>query len=55
MFVPNVINNETKVLTRHEIIDLIAEQILLVTALVCKESMSSSELMTVKCLIYLFI
>ena len=55
MFVPKVINNEAKVLTRHEIIDRIAEQILLVTTLVCKELMSSSELTAVKCLIYLFI
>ena len=55
MFVPKVINNERKILTCHEIIDRIAEQIALVITRVCKESMSSSELTVVKCLIYLFI
>ena len=55
MFVLKVINNERKILTRNEIIDRIAEQIVLVITRVCKESMSSSELAAVKCLIYLFI
>ena len=50
-----VINNERKILTRHEIIDRIAEQIVLVITRVCKESMNSSEITAVKCLIYLFI
>ena len=55
MFVLKVINNERKILTRHEIIDSIAEQIVLEITRVCKESMSSSELTVVKCLIYLLI
>ena len=55
MFLPKVINNERKILTRNEIIDRIVEQIVLVITRVCKESMSSSELTMVKCLIYLFI
>ena len=55
MFVLKVINNERKILTRHEIIDRIAEQIVLVITRVCKESMNSSEITAVKCLIYLFI
>ena len=55
MFVLKVINNERKILTRHEIIDGIAGQIVLVITRLCKESMSSSELTAVKCLIYLFI
>ena len=44
-----------KILARHEIIDRIAEQIVLVITRVCKESMNSSEITAVKCLIYLFI
>ena len=40
MFVLKVINNERKVLTRHEIINCIAEQIVLVINRVCKESMN---------------
>ena len=44
-----------KILARHEIIDRIAEQIVLVITRVCKESMCSFELTTVKFLIYLFI
>ena len=55
MFIIKVINNERKILTRHEIIDRIAEHIVLVITRVCKESVHSSELMAVKCLIYLFI
>ena len=56
MFVLKVINNEKrKILTRHEIIDRNAEQIVLVITRVCKEAKSLSELTTVKCLIYLFI
>ena len=55
MFILKVINNERKILTHNEIIDRIAEQIVLVITRVCKESMSSSELTAVKCLIYLFI
>ena len=55
MFVLKIINNERKLLPRHEIIDRIAEQIVLVITRVCKESMSSSKIMVVKCLIYLFI
>ena len=55
MFIIKVINNERKILTRHEIIDRIAEHIVLVITRVCKESMHSSELMAVKRLIYLFI
>ena len=35
--------------------DHIAEQILLVITRVCKESMNSSQITAVKCLIYLFI
>ena len=54
MFVLKVINNERKILTRHEIADCIAEQIELVITRVCKESMSSSKPTTVKCPIYLF-
>ena len=38
MFVLKVINNERKILTRHEITDCIAEQIELVITRVCKES-----------------
>ena len=55
MFALKVINIERNILTRHEIIDRIGEQILFAITRVCKESMSSSELTTVKCLIYLFI
>ena len=55
MFVLKVINNERKILTRHEIIDRIAEQIVLVITRVCKESVNSSELTAVTYLIYLFI
>ena len=55
MFVLKIINNERKILPRHLIIDRIAEQIVLVITRVCKESMSSSEITVVKCLIYLFI
>ena len=55
MFVLKIINNERKILPGHEIIDRIAEQIVLVITQVCKESMSSSEITVVKCLIYLFI
>ena len=55
MFVPKIINNERKILTRHEIIDRIAEQIVLVITRVCKESVNSSELTAVTYLIYLFI
>ena len=55
MFVLKIINNARKILPRHEIIDRIAEQIVLVITCVCKESMSSSEITVVKCLIYLFI
>ena len=55
MFVLKVINNERNILTRHEIIDRIAEQIVSVVTWVCKESMSSSKLTAVKCIIYLFI
>ena len=55
MFVLKIINNERKILPRHEIIDRIAEQIVLVITRVCKESMSSSEITVVKYLIYLFI
>ena len=55
MFVLKIINNERKILPRHEIIDRIAEQIVLVITRVCKESLSSSEITVVKCLIYLFI
>ena len=52
MFVLKVINNERKISSCHEIIDCIAEQIVLVITRVCKESMSSSELTAVQCLIY---
>ena len=55
MFLLKVINNEMKILTRHKIIDCIVEQVVLVIIPVCKESVSSSELTVVKCLIYLFI
>ena len=55
MFVLKVINNQKKILTCHDIIDRISEKIVLVITRVRKESMSSSELTTVKCLIYLFI
>ena len=55
MFVLKVINNEIKILTRHKIIDRIAEKIVLVITRVCRESVSSSELTAAKCLIYLFI
>ena len=55
MFVLKVINDERKILIRHEMIDRIAEQIVLVITRVCKESMNSSEITAVKCLIYLFI
>ena len=37
-FVLKVTNNGRKILTYHEIIDLIAEQIVSVTTQVCKES-----------------
>ena len=52
MFVLKIINNERKILPRHEIIDRIAEQIVLVITRVCKESMSSSEITAVNSLIY---
>ena len=55
MFVLKITNNERKILTRHKIIDRIAEQNVLVITRVCKKSMSSSRLTAVKCLIYLFI
>ena len=55
LFALKVINNERKILTRHEIIDRIAEQIVLVITRVCKESVNSSELTAVTYLIYLFI
>ena len=55
MFFLKVIKNERKILTRHEIIDRIAEQIVLVITWVRKESLSSSKLTAVKCLIYLFV
>ena len=55
MFVLKIANNERKILTRHKIIDRIAEQIVLVITRVFKKSMSSSRLTAVKCLIYLFI
>ena len=54
MFVLKVINNEVKNLTPHEIIDRIAEQIVLVITGGFEESMSLSEFTAVKCLIYLF-
>ena len=44
MFVLKVINNEKNILTPHEIIDRIAEQIAVVITRVCNESMGSSEL-----------
>ena len=53
LFALKVINNERKILNRHEIIDRIAEQIVLVIIRVCKESVNSSELTAY--LIYLFI
>ena len=40
MFVLKVINIERNILTRHEIIDRIGEQILFAITRVCKESMS---------------
>ena len=40
MLVLKVINNERKILTHHEIIDRIVEQIVLLITRVCKESMS---------------
>ena len=40
IFVLKVKNNERKILTRHEIIDHIAEQIVLVITRVYKESIS---------------
>ena len=55
MFFPKLINHERKILTRHQIIDRIVEQIVLVITRVCKESMSSSEITVVKRFIYLFI
>ena len=55
MFLLKVINNEMKILTRHKIINRIVEQVVLVITPMCKESVSSSELTAVKCLIYLFI
>ena len=54
LFALKVINNERKILTRHEIIDRIAEQIVLVITRVCKESVNSSELTAATCFIYLF-
>ena len=54
MFVLKVINNEKNILTPHEIIDRIAEQIAVVITRVCNESMGSSELTAVKCIGYLF-
>ena len=38
IFVLKLINNERKILTHHEIIDRIAEQIVLVITQLCKES-----------------
>ena len=38
ILVLTLINNERRILTHHEIIDRIAEQIVLVTIQVCKES-----------------
>ena len=55
MFVLKVINNESKTLTHHEIIDRIAEQTVLMITQVCTESISSLEFTVVKCLIYLSI
>ena len=56
---PNICSKSNKqpkkILTCHDIIDRISEKIVLVITRVRKESMSSSELTTVKCLIYLFI
>ena len=53
-FVLKVINNESKILTSHEIIDRIAEQIESVITQVCK-IVDSSELKAAKVLICLFI
>ena len=53
-FVLKVINNERKILTSHEIIDRIAEQIESVITQVCK-IVDSSELNAAKVLICLFI
>ena len=53
MFVLKVVNNEKK--TRHEMVDRIVEQIVVMITRVCKESVSSSELTAVNCLICLFI
>ena len=50
MFVLKIINNEKKFNPSRNY--RIAEQIVLVITRVCKESMSSSELTAVKCLIY---
>ena len=53
-FVLKVINNERKILTSHEIIDRIAEQIESVITQVCN-IVDSSELKAAKVLICLFI
>ena len=53
MFVIKVINNERKILTSHEIIDRIAEHIVLVITRVCKESINSSKRLSVS-FTYLF-
>ena len=53
MFVLKIINNEKKFNPSRNY--RIAEQIVLVITRVCKESMNSSEITAVKCLIYLFI
>ena len=55
MFVLKIINKERNILTRHKIIDCIAEQIVLLITQVCKKSISSFKLAAAKCLIYLFI
>ena len=49
-FILKVINNKRRILTRHEIIDRIAEQIVQAIKIV-----DSSELSAAKFLIYLFI
>ena len=53
MFVLKIMNNEKKFNPSRNY--RIAEQIVLVITRVCKESMNSSEITAVKCLIYLFI
>ena len=52
MFVLKIKNNEKKINPSWN--DHIAEQIVLVITLVSKQSMNSSEITTVQCLIYLF-